>query len=109
MRGVATWSVAVRRPDGQVEVTTEALEPWARRHPVLRWPVVRGMVALAESLGIGFRALGISANAQLEEGDGQEPEQIGGFAWVMTIVISSSARRIRMGALALTCAPGHAR
>jgi len=88
MRGVTTWSVAVRRPEGEIEVTTRALRPWARRHPVLRWPVVRGMVALAESLAIGFRALGISADAQLEEGEGPEPEEIGGFAWVMTIVIS---------------------
>lgn len=88
MRGVATWSVAVRSPAGEIEVTTQALRPWARRHPVLRWPVVRGMVALAESLAIGFRALGISANAQLEEGEGPEPEEIGGFATVMTILIS---------------------
>jgi uncharacterized protein YqhQ len=88
MRGVSTWSVAVRSPEGKVEVTTRTLRPWARRHPVLRWPVVRGVVALAESLVIGFRALGISANAQLEEGDGPEPEEIGGFALVMTIVVS---------------------
>jgi len=91
MRGVTTWSVAVRRPDGGIEVTTQTLDPWARRHRGLRWPVVRGMVALAESLGIGFRALGISADAQVEQGDGQEPEEIGGFAWVMTIVISMLA------------------
>jgi uncharacterized protein YqhQ len=32
---------------------------------VLRVPIVRGVVALAESLKIGFRALGISANAQM--------------------------------------------
>jgi uncharacterized protein YqhQ len=88
MRGVETWSVAVRRPEGNIEVTTRSLDPWGRRHRVLRWPVVRGMVALAESLAIGFRALSISADAQLERKEGAEPEEIGGFAWVMTIVIS---------------------
>ena len=91
MRGVATWAVAVRRPDGEVEVTTRGTEPWGRRHRILRWPVFRGMVALAESLGIGFRALAISADAQLEEGEEGEEEEIGGFAWVMTIVISMLA------------------
>lgn len=90
MRGVGTWSVAVRKPDGEVEITTRTIEPWGRRHGLLRWPVIRGMVALAESLGIGFRALAISADAQLE-GEGGEEEEIGGFAWVTTIVLSMLA------------------
>jgi uncharacterized protein YqhQ len=91
MRGVTTWSVAVRRPDGAVDVTTRSLDPWARRHPALRLPVIRGMVALAESLGIGFRALSISADAQLEADEAGEEDEIGGFAWVMTIVLSMLA------------------
>jgi uncharacterized protein YqhQ len=87
MRGVTTWAVAVRKPGGQVETTRDTLEPWGRRHAVLRWPVVRGVVALSESLAIGFRALGVSANAQLES-EGEQPEEIGGAAWVATIVVS---------------------
>jgi uncharacterized protein YqhQ len=88
MRGVSTWAVAVRTPEDRIEVTTEPLVSWAKRHRVLRWPVIRGVVALAESLKIGFRALAISANAQLVEEDGAEPEPIGGFTWAMTIVFS---------------------
>ncbi|MFL5849898.1 MAG: hypothetical protein ACJ76R_13270, partial [Solirubrobacteraceae bacterium] len=74
MRGVRTWSVAVRRPlpsdrdadggvdpergaHGDVEVQTFPLDPWLRRHRALRLPIVRGVVALAESLRLGFRAL----------------------------------------------------
>ena len=49
---------------------------------MLRWPVVRGVVALAESLNIGFKALGIAANAQLPE----EEEEISGAMWVATIL-----------------------
>jgi uncharacterized protein YqhQ len=88
MRGVSTWAVAVRTPDARIEVTSEPLVSWAKRHRVLRWPVIRGVVALAESLKIGFRALAISANAQLIEEEGQEPEPIGGFTWGLTIVFS---------------------
>lgn len=88
MRGVTTWAVAVRNPEGEIEVTRETLRPWARRHPVLRWPIIRGVVALAESLKVGFTALGISANAQLAAEEGEEEEEIGGFAWAMTIVFS---------------------
>ncbi len=86
MRGVTAWAVAVRLPSGEIDVTTDRIDPWARRHRALRWPVVRGVVALAESLKIGFRALGISANAQLEEGE--QEQEIGGAAWAMTIVLS---------------------
>ncbi len=95
MRGVSTWAVAVRRPVaedappsaiGEIEVTSEPLVSWAKRHRILRVPVIRGVVALAESLKIGFRALAISANAQVSE-PGEEQE-IGGFTWGLTIVLS---------------------
>jgi uncharacterized protein YqhQ len=85
MRGVSVWAVAVRKPDGEVEVTSEPLVSWAKRSRVLRWPVIRGVVALGESLKIGFRALSISANAQL---DPEEQEEIGGFTWGLTIAFS---------------------
>ena len=93
MRGIRTWAVAVRKPsaeqlathregldpeeaaEGEIEVVTEPLDSWLRRHRVLRLPVIRGVVALGESLKIGFRALGISANAQLPE---EEQEISGG-------------------------------
>jgi len=97
MRGVSTWAVAVRKPVpagseaefGEIEVTTEPIVSWAKRHRVLRLPVVRGVVALGESLKIGFRALGISANAQLEAEEGyEEPEPIGGLTWGLTIAFS---------------------
>jgi uncharacterized protein YqhQ len=88
MRGLSTWAVAVRRPDGEIEVSSEPLVPWARRHPLWRVPIVRGVVALAESLKIGFRALAISANAQLDENEEGEPEQIGGLMWGLTIALS---------------------
>jgi uncharacterized protein YqhQ len=88
MRGVSTWAVAVRTPQGEIQVTSEPLVSWAKRNRILRWPVIRGIVALAESLKIGFRALAISANAQLIEEDGEEPEPIGGFTWTLTIVLS---------------------
>ncbi|MGH2923156.1 MAG: DUF1385 domain-containing protein [Solirubrobacterales bacterium] len=88
MRGVSTWAVAVRNPEGEIEVTSEPIVSWAKRHRVLRWPVIRGVVALGESLKIGFRALAISANAQLEEDEQGEKEEIGGWMWGLTIAFS---------------------
>ena len=88
MRGVSTWAVAVRTPEGEIEVTSEPLVSWAKRHRILRLPVIRGVVALGESLKIGFRALAFSANAQLEEDEHGEKEEIGGWMWGLTIAFS---------------------
>jgi uncharacterized protein YqhQ len=88
MRGISTWAVAVRNPEGQIELSSEPLVPWAQRHRIWRVPVIRGVVALGESLKIGFRALAISANAQLEDDEDGEPEEIGGWVWGLTIALS---------------------
>ncbi|HXV04277.1 MAG TPA: DUF1385 domain-containing protein [Solirubrobacterales bacterium] len=88
MRGVSTWAVAVRNPAGEVELSSESLVPWARRHRLWRAPVIRGVVALGESLKVGFRALAISANAQIEADEDGNKEEIGGWMWGVTIVLS---------------------
>jgi uncharacterized protein YqhQ len=92
MRGVAHWAVAVRKPPepegstvpGEIAVSRFPLRPWSRRRRIYRLPVIRGVVALVESLGIGLKALGISANAQLPEPD----QEISSGAWIGTVVVS---------------------
>jgi uncharacterized protein YqhQ len=84
MRGVSTWAVAVRKQDGSIDVQSFPLVSWLKRHRLLRLPLVRGIVALVESLKIGLQALGISTNAQLEE----EDEQVTGAAWGGTVAFS---------------------
>src|SRR6266581_3821101 len=60
MRGPSNWAVAVRKPDGDIA------------------PVIRGVIALGESLAIGFRALAISANyaAPAEAKEGEEGKEV---------------------------------
>ena len=70
MRGPTAWSVAVRKPDGEIAEVNRPISSALARHRWLRLPILRGVVALGESLAIGFRALAISANyAAQEEGD----------------------------------------
>jgi uncharacterized protein YqhQ len=118
MRGVSHWAVAVRKPTeeqlaeherelrepalGEVEVSTFPLTSTLKRHRVLRLPIVRGVVALGESLVIGFRALEVAANAQLapeeagedaeqqdgEEGKQQEENEIPRSMWIGTVVLA---------------------
>jgi uncharacterized protein YqhQ len=91
MRGVSSWAVAVRKPAelegpvaGSIEVRSFPLHSWTKRRRVYRWPVIRGVVALGESLGIGLRALSISANAQLPE----DAQEISGGAWTGTVAVA---------------------
>ena len=77
MRTPSNWAVAVRKPDGEIAQVNESIKSPMARHLIWRLPVIRGVIALGESLAIGFRALAISANyqvpAEAKEGDdGQE-------------------------------------
>ena len=75
MRSPGNWAVAVRTPQGEIEQVTRPIDSAMGRHWLLRLPIVRGVMALGESLAIGFRALAISANyAAREEGDDGEVE-----------------------------------
>jgi uncharacterized protein YqhQ len=90
MRGPRNWAVAVRKPDGDIAHVARPIDPLAARHWTLRLPIVRGVVALGESLAIGFRALSVSANyaAQEEaEGDG-EPAEIGRWALAFAFLVA---------------------
>jgi uncharacterized protein YqhQ len=73
MRGPTAWALAVRKPDGEIAEVNRPISSALARHRWLRLPIIRGIVALGESLSIGFRALAISANyAAQEEGDGED-------------------------------------
>jgi uncharacterized protein YqhQ len=71
MRSPGNWAVAVRKPDGEIAQVVQSITSPMARHRVFRLPVIRGVVALGESLAIGFRALAISANYAAQE-EGQE-------------------------------------
>jgi len=104
MRGISTWAVAVRKPSaeqlarggadskegakGEIDVISEPLVSWTKRHRLLRLPIIRGVVALTESLKIGFRALGISANAQMPPDEHGAEQDIGSGAWLGTIAFA---------------------
>jgi uncharacterized protein YqhQ len=77
MRGPVSWSVACRKPDETIAVEKHPLPGVADRHRWLKWPLVRGVWVLGESLGIGIKALMISANHSLEEEEELTDKQLG--------------------------------
>lgn len=107
MRGPRNWAVAVRKPDGEIAQVARSIDPLMARHWTLRLPVVRGVVALGESLAIGFRALSISANyaAQEEEqGEGEEAAEIGrwALAFAFLVAIGFALMMFKVGPALLT-------
>ena len=65
MRGVSTWAVAVRTPEGDIDLEVREAPRWAERYSHV--PLVRGVMMLAESLSLGFKALTWSADRQVPE------------------------------------------
>jgi uncharacterized protein YqhQ len=76
MRGPSNWAVAVRKPNGEIAEVHQSIESLMKRHRVFRLPVLRGIMALGESLAIGFRALAISANYAAQEEDQEEGAEV---------------------------------
>jgi uncharacterized protein YqhQ len=73
MRSHSGYSIAVRKPDGGIEIKKDTLVAITKRYPFLRFPVLRGSVVLIQSLILGVRALNYSASVSSEGADG-EPE-----------------------------------
>lgn len=62
MRGPGKIAVAVRKPDGEIEVKVDDNIPITKRHKLLGLPIIRGAVSLFESMAIGVKALTYSAS-----------------------------------------------
>ena len=62
MRGRTTYAVAVRKPDGEIQVLRERLLSIIYTHPIWKLPLLRGLAGLWEQLHLGMKALMWSAN-----------------------------------------------
>lgn len=77
MRGSRMMAVAVRAPEGNIVVQTEPLNETLYRGPISRIPFLRGLVSLWDSLGLGTKALMMSADVAM----GEEASLSGPVAW----------------------------
>jgi uncharacterized protein YqhQ len=106
MRSPSSWAVAVRKPDGAIaQVCQPITSPMAKRR-VFRLPIIRGVIALGESLAIGFRALAISAQyATAEEGeDGEVKTELtrGQLLFAFAISIGFAVMLFKVGPALIT-------
>jgi len=82
MRGSQGVAIAMRAPDDNIVIHTEALSG-IYKSKLIKIPFLRGLIALWDALGLGTRALTISANTQTGE-----EEEIEGFALYATLGFS---------------------
>lgn len=82
MRGAQSVAIAMRAPDNQIVVHTEALSG-IYKSKITKIPFLRGLVMLWDALGLGMRALTISANTQ-----SGEDEKLEGPALYLTLGLS---------------------
>jgi uncharacterized protein YqhQ len=76
MRSPNFWGMAVRAPSGDMNVQAEPFYSVTRKSKVLRLPVIRGFVSLAETLWLGMKALTISTNIALGEEEDLSKKEI---------------------------------
>ncbi len=67
MRSPRYFSVACRAPNGQIVVETEAIEKtWIGRQRWLKWPFLRGSLALLDSMALGSKAMRFATSVQMD-------------------------------------------
>jgi uncharacterized protein YqhQ len=82
MRGQKAFAIAMRAPDGKIVVHKENLAA-VYRSRITKMPFLRGIILLWDALGLGMRALTVSANTQTGE-----EEKLEGPALYLTLAVS---------------------
>lgn len=67
MKNQKEYSVAVRKPDGEIEVAKKACHSLRDKSKIANWPIIRGVVTFVESLSTGMKTLNYSASFYEEE------------------------------------------
>ena len=100
MKGPTSIATAVREPSGNIAVRVEPVHSLGDRFPLLKKPLLRGVIALGEALVYGIRALSFSAQAAGEEGEELSSKEIAltmlaafGLAVLLFVVLPTYATK----------------
>ena len=79
--------IAVRKPDGQLVTEEKPVTKVADRYPIFRYPILRGLGRIGQTMALGSKALKFSFNHAIAEelaagGEGKKPTEVG--SWMMT-------------------------
>jgi uncharacterized protein YqhQ len=82
LRGKDKWVVSVRQPDNQIVVVERSVPDWGKRYPFLKLFLIRGSLALVESLTLALQALSISVDKSSEE-----EVNLSGWQMALTMIV----------------------
>lgn len=81
MRGVGKTALAVRKPDGDIELEVWDTASWRDKNPILRCPIVRGVISFVEMLVFGYKTIAKSAEiAGLEDSSSTSSKTVAGIS-----------------------------
>ena len=99
MRGPSNWAVAVRKPNGQIAEVCRPIESVMKRHWAFRLPIVRGVIALGESLAISAN---YAAQKEGEEGEVDTEISRGAIIFAFAIAIGFAVMVFKVGPALIT-------
>jgi uncharacterized protein YqhQ len=67
MRGREYLAIAVRNNQGEIVIKKEPVSSVTKKYSFLKWPFLRGVIALGESFMVGMKALLFSADQFMED------------------------------------------
>ena len=94
MRGAEKTAMAVRKPDGEIEIKYLEFTPIAKKHKILGLPIIRGVVSYIEAMLWGYKSLMLSAEISgFAEDEGEKPTSaamnaIMAVASVLAVILS---------------------
>lgn len=103
MKNGSRYAVAVRKPDKEIAVEIKEFTPASEKHAFLKWPIIRGVAAFAESLSLGMKTLTFSTSfyedeeekgeSRLEKGlnrmtKGHADQVINGFTILLSVLLA---------------------
>lgn len=93
MRAPHSYSIAVRRANGQIATEEGRLARISEKYPIFRYPILRGVGTLGQAMWLGVKALRFSTDVALEDenkatGDTKKPTEVPGWMMTMNLLFS---------------------
>ncbi|MBE3100772.1 MAG: DUF1385 domain-containing protein [Firmicutes bacterium] len=80
MKAPNSIAIAVRRSDGTIEVSKRSTTSIKDKYPILKFPILRGIIIFGESMVVGVKSLMASAEIYGDEGsEGYKPSKFDTF------------------------------
>ena len=92
MKNGQDYAVAVRKPDGEIEVKKDRHVAFSDKHAFAKWPFIRGIFAFVDSLVLGMGTLTYSASFAEEDPkdakDGKNPSGLSKAETTITVIVA---------------------